>query len=104
MEKGEAIIMCIARSLPKALALVILDKLQRCGGRLFGVEEDGFVTLYLWTDPDQLHEQFLGHFATHFTIQGYTATGDFTLIINIDLEPSKGGMCVEQVSDIPLAC
>ena len=76
LEKAEATIICIARSLPKAFGLVLVDRLQTCGGRLFGVAEDDFVTLYLWTDTDQLHEQFLGHFAACFTIQGFIATGD----------------------------
>ena len=44
LQKAEATIICIARSLPKAFALILLDKLQQSGGRLFGVEEDDFVT------------------------------------------------------------
>ena len=84
LEKAEATIICIARSLPEALGLALLNKLQHCGGRLFGIKENDFVTLYLWTDPHQLHEQFLGHFEAQLTIQGFIATGDFTLIMKAD--------------------
>lgn len=87
LEKGEATITCIARSLPKAFGLVLLDKLQKCGGRLFGVEEGGFVTLYLWSDPDPMHEDFLGYFASQFQYQCFMATGEITVVIKLnDLE------------------
>ena len=87
LEKGEAAITCIARSLPKAFGLVLLDKLQSCGGRLFGAKEGGFVTLYLWSDPDPMHELFLGFFATQFTFQCFIATGEITVVTKLnDLE------------------
>ena len=76
-------ISCLAKNVPRALALVLWGKLN-CKERLLGLEEGGLVTFYLWAEFNQLHEQLTGAFGTLFVTSGFQATGRITAII-----PSK---------------
>ena len=62
LKKEEGSITCIAKSLPEEVALVLIDKVQHCGAKIFAVQENQLVALFLWSDSDRLHESFIGFF------------------------------------------
>lgn len=47
---------CLAIDLPKALALILMERLESGGQRFLGWEVQGLVTIFLYTDPDEVHE------------------------------------------------
>ena len=77
-----------SKELVKSLCTRNVGQATEMWRQALGVKEDNFMTHYLCTDPDRLHEQLFGHFATQFTIQGFLAIGDFTVVMKNDLEPS----------------
>lgn len=68
---------CLAIDLPKALALILMERLESGGQRFLGWEVQGLVTIFLYTDPDEVHEDIADEIKLELFLAMQEVPGDW---------------------------